>query len=416
MEQMPEKPIQEVIDTQVAALKQNATIPAWEQTSSEFRQQYSESPRVINNVIQKYDPAMDLNAVLHQPKHFLASVSKIALEQLIARYLPDYNKPIIMLPATAAECFGRSPSYFQKHYPELFELIATNFPADQLLLLQRIERTKAENELVAQMQGDIKALMTEALAAKPVVMTTDQLMYQALTLSSNTATRQSRAILLEIVGDDEKLNTELEALYPGYSATKSTVNFAHWRQPDANIGHYEVFAAKLDEMMRKRQVGAGDEDEQELLKYLVNNPIDFKFDMTTKLRQGGYLKELDPETGAVVKNGVEEASKTGSYGCTFWIPILAQQVESGPSPKLPPHMLMSIVFSVAKPDGEVVTFYAYREIEVPLPPIKDEEGVHYPDDDNPEYKEFIGALTLKQYAIFRELVWQQLLPYISTDS
>lgn len=278
----------------------------------------------------------------------LASVSKVAVNVAFVRALEktaSLDTQVSIDHTTLTELFGRKPSRLisSPKYAKLLE----DYPA-----ARDLATTAAINEteyISSDLVDAFSALIpTDIEYEIPVA----ELLYQVLTLSSNTANDVSKKV---VAAQGTIIETELLNIVPEYTSSPVlTAAMEHWRAPLSNVGPLSEHVELLHELGQKLRNDELSDGESLVIDGLINNPEDFDLDFT----HSSLGKDL-------ISQGYRIIEKTGYYPVVFWIGELNE-----PPFEYPPHMVLATMASIVPPEGsdeEVLSFGYYQMFAVPLP-------------------------------------------------
>lgn len=296
-----------------------------------------------------------------------ASVPKPTISLALARLLEQQgglDKPVTIDIGTIAELVGREPSRFFSN-----PLYSSLLNDENLVFLVKsaVEAHKAGkiDEL-----DRLKRQFGEVYAELKLEIPLQELMYHALAISSNNATRIAKDLIIASGGD---LNAEIQKLTPNYTPSPASMaNMEHWVEPRPNVGVISEHLTLLHDLGMKMKSGNLSAAEEMVVKDITNNPTNF-FHCFTHSELG---KEL-------IAKGYKIIEKTGYYPCVFWV-----RDQFNPPHNKPPYLVIATMVSIVPPEGsddDVVSLAHYQRYAVPLPKTlseRDIAGEHlvFPDD------------------------------------
>jgi hypothetical protein len=278
----------------------------------------------------------------------LASVSKVAVNVAFVRALEragSLDTQVTIDHATLSELFGRKPSRLISS-PKYAKLLEDYPEARELATTAAITETEyVSSDLVDAFSALIP---TDIEYEIPVA----ELLYQVLTLSSNTANDISKKVVAQ---QGTTIEAELLGIVPEYTSSPVlTAAMEHWRVPLPNVGPISEHVELLHELGQKLQNDELSDGESLVIDGLINNPEDFDLDFT----HSTLGKDL-------ISRGYRIIEKTGYYPVVFWIGELNE-----PPFEYPPHMVLATMASIVPPEGsdeEVLSFGYYQMFAVTLP-------------------------------------------------
>lgn len=246
-----------------------------------------------------------------------------------------------------------------------------------------------------------------------------ELSEQTINLSSNATTSIAREYLLDVYDRDEKkVRENLNQLVPSFKNTHSTVNEAHWRQSDANMGKISEFAVFLRRLLveRNEQIKAAEEErireeKEERVKGVAEILLEdmSKGHLANKGKGWGHDFSTTKTAEEIRKAGGRVYEKTGYYPAVFWVEDLAGKG---------PHMALSTIIMIELPNGRIITVTAKMNIAVPVsmpnPFLKEEDikkkGVSYPYYEAEPYSSWIEKI-FRDFAgpMFKERVENEVI-------
>lgn len=172
----------------------------------------------------------------------------------------------------------------------------------------------------------------------------NEILYQALTLSSNTATKLLK-ILIQTNDPqqrefDQIVKAELDL--PEYTPSDTSSAQSIWGSDLGNTGRISEFVELMHSFLSIDSNRNG-----VTASYLKNNPNDFGHDFTNS------------RLGEELINEYDIYEKTGYYSMVNWVKGLADR-------GYPPHMSLSTVFTLVGPSGKLVTFGFSMSIAINL--------------------------------------------------
>jgi hypothetical protein len=328
--------------------------------------------RISNNEV-----AFVGDQIADEKKVMLASVSKIGIFLAQEEALLALPEQVAINPDILAELVGRQPTRITENpaYAHISEWLGKGI--DRLVAAQNLNK---ETE-AAKIRQEIETKIREHMQTNEVTIPREELAYHVLTLSSNSATRLVKEL-------SPAYSVALKEIAPSFEPLETTANFAHWFQPNPNVGKVSEFAQILDDLVHKHINGECNEFEEELLASMRNNPTDFNFDFTHS--------ELGQE---LIENGWEVYEKTGYYPIVYWVQGLKD---------IPHHMVLANVCTIYNPATEqVYTFHHHMEIAVAYPKtvdpkLKEQTGVSFPNEWDPSYVAYSKSVQTRFGKIFRE--------------
>lgn len=318
----------------------------------------------------------------------LASVSKVTINLALAHLLEaqgGLDKPVELDNAALAELFGRQPKRIAEN--QLFaDIMRIPGVSDLVAKASRPGITTAEH----------KELRNQFAKLAPATFTVplQELIYQALALSSNAATAIAKQLISAVGGDE---NTEIHKLTPHYSRNPGRGVLGHWLAEKPNVGDIAEHVRLIDQLGRKHQAGTLSAAEAAVVQELTNNPTDFKHDFTHT-----------PEGQALIAKGYRILEKTGYYYVVFWIHDFVN-----PPYEYPPHMILATIVSIVPPAGSnesVVSFGHQQMYAVPLPmetskiTLENGEVVEVPDHLENYLKGITEPIKAEVSQIFRKQI------------
>jgi hypothetical protein len=319
---------------------------------------YSASiPVLLNELSLRSEPEVEF---------MLASVSKVGIALAQAQVLEAL--PLEGIPATAevlAELVKRSPASLDA--PKFAQL--KSFIQQELAEYINLKSADKDTDPIL---GLIADKISQFLQTNKILIDKQDLAYQILTLSSNSATRLLKNLTTQT--GSQTVEQRLAELAPSYESTVTLENCAHWLQQRPNVGKMSDFSAMLDDLVHKVASGQASEGEILIAESLKNNSEDFEFDFTNS----EFGKNLQPDWDIY--------EKTGYYPCVYWVKELT---DAG----WPIHMVMATVVTLRnKQTGQIVSFFHHKIIETTYAKANqtlatDQGQIQFPDEFDPFYKQ-----------------------------
>jgi len=254
----------------------------------------------------------------------LASVPKVAISLAMIRVLENLNiqeRNITLDADTILELLGRDPnSVFNPEsnqygtYEELREVLSS--------LNIKFEDINSKDKFRSKEQA-----IRNALKDLKVSVDLNELLRQILTLSSNSATRIAKQL---IVQNGRDIDEELKQLVPQYSPSPADMSrLQHYSETSKpNVGPIHERAKLLDDLVKEvypqqnsptsTEFSSATEGKRMLVDSMTNNSEDFGFDFTNS-----------PLGKLLQSKGYRIVEKTGYYPCVYWVKVL--QIHKIPS-------------------------------------------------------------------------------------
>lgn len=319
----------------------------------------------------------------------LASVPKVAINLAMAYLLEELeglNREVVLDKGALGELFGRDPRRILDNpfYAKLLEN-----PQVREIMQQVTEKKLSDAEL-DNLKRKLEQLIPEDFEY-PVPL--KELIYQALKLSSNNATRIAKKLISD---NSESINAELAKLVPKYTPSPADMSqLQHWVASKPNVGPLSEHVTLIHSLGQKLKSGTLTPAEEMVISDITNSDLDVIGHDFTHSELG---KEL-------ISKGYRIIEKTGYYPCVFWIKEF-----SLPPYNYPPHMILATTVSIVPPEGsdeDVVSFGYYQMYAVRLPQTTEDKNIDgnivtVPSDLAP-YKKAISVPVKNQVnKLFRE--------------
>lgn len=350
---------QELIDAQVAKLK--ALQEKWGITKPSDYKEMNPEQQVFALMGNEGVPSdYTENSIM------LASVSKLVINLTLVRSLEEAGEldRIVELNKKAlVELFGREVKRF------LEQGVYTNFLNQNPNLKGLIERaaTPQGQQNLVTLRDEFEDLLPDDITYSVSV---EELLYQALTLSSNNANAIAKNLIAE---QTDEVEQALRNLVPDYTASPNDLtNLEHWTASLPNVGPLSEHVHVIHSLGQKLQQERLSEAEELVLTSVLNNSQDFGLDFTNSTKG----KELRAQGYRIIE-------KTGYYPSVFWVKDFVE-----PPFEYPAHMVLATIVSIVPPaesGKKVLSLGYYKLYAVQLPEIlttKEINGVEitFPDD------------------------------------
>ncbi|MEP7103197.1 MAG: hypothetical protein ABI721_00615 [Candidatus Dojkabacteria bacterium] len=237
-----------------------------------------------------------------------------------------------------------------------------------IIWLNKNRISNVKSKLRAKLKGnDVGLYNWKAESFPEVSIDLNELCFNALTLSSNSAIEIARNKLEEIYGSDEVIQKALDGFNLAPTLELHKGGFKLLTQPRANSGDLKDIVKAFDRLVKKAE-------SEPLLSAVKNNTVFFDVGISPFLRS---QNKINSEVTVYEKTGVAWPICYGE-----------EYVKLG----FPPHMIMGTLFSI-KMNHEVTSFGIFKVIAIAVPKTLDTNN--FPNIYEKNYIPYINSVKYK---------------------